>query len=198
METLADRLRELRLYMRAEGVDTISRRYFVMNAFDGAMTILSIVVGLHVAGDVDPRMVLSVGLASCVAMGISGVAGAFMTERAERLRRLKELEDSMLTSLRNSVYNYAFQLASVYVALIDGLAPIFAASIPLSPFILAVLGVHLPVGEAYLSIALNLAMLFSLGVFLGKVSKESLVASGFKMLAVGCITLLLCAVTGLL
>jgi len=196
LRTLSARLRELRVCMRAEGVDALSRRYFAMNAFDGAMTVLSIVVSAYMVGNASARIVVGVGLASCVAMGVSGVAGAYMTERAERLRRLKELEGAMLKSLKNSVFDHAFQWASFYVALVDGIAPIIAALVPLFPFILELWGFSLPVSATYASLALNFLMLFLLGVFLGRVSKENVVISGFRTLLVGFATALICVMIG--
>ncbi|HDM26838.1 MAG TPA: hypothetical protein ENG27_00815, partial [Candidatus Bathyarchaeota archaeon] len=57
LRTLSARLRELRVYMRAEGVDALYRRYFAMNAFDGAMTVLSIVVSAYMVGNASARIV---------------------------------------------------------------------------------------------------------------------------------------------
>ena len=196
--SILGKLKELWLFMKAEGVDELSRRFFVMNAFDGAMTILSIVVGALAVGRTEPRLIVGLGLASCFAMGVSGIAGTFMAERAERLRRLKELEKAMLTSLRNSAFNDIAKVASIYVALVDGLAPILAASIPLAPFIVALTGLTFPLNPAYFSILLALIVLFSLGIFLGRVSKENIIISGLRMLIVGVITIAICMLVGLI
>jgi len=197
LRRLAKRLRELRAYMRAEGVDEIARRYLVMNAFDGALAILSVVVSAYFAvGVEDPRFIVAVGLANCMAMGISGFTGTFMTERAERVRRLRELESIMLTSLEDSDFGRVSVLASVYAALVDGLAPMMAAFISLSPLMLAML-IPLDIRLAvYASLGINMATLFALGAFLGHVSRGNLVLSGLKMLAVGCGTALLCTLLG--
>ena len=42
-------LEKIRRYIRISGVAPISRRYFIMNAFDGATTVLGIVIGAYAA-----------------------------------------------------------------------------------------------------------------------------------------------------
>lgn len=56
-------------------ISEIARRYFVMNAFDGVLTIIGVLVGNLTAGVEDPNVVLSTGLATSVVMGISGLWG---------------------------------------------------------------------------------------------------------------------------
>jgi hypothetical protein len=42
-------LEKIKRYINISGITPISRRYFIMNAFDGATTILGIVIGAYVA-----------------------------------------------------------------------------------------------------------------------------------------------------
>ena len=44
--SLMDRIEE---YIKISNVGEISRRYFVMNAFDGALTMLGVIIGAHIA-----------------------------------------------------------------------------------------------------------------------------------------------------
>ena len=92
---LRSRLGRFRSYIRVAGASAIARRYFVMNAFDGALTILGVIVGAFMAREVDPRVIMGAGVGASLAMGISGAWGAYMAERAERRRSLKELENQM-------------------------------------------------------------------------------------------------------
>ena len=189
---LLERLRRLRAHMRAERVDEIARRYLIMNAFDGALSILSVIASAYFVGATDPRIIVAIGLANCMAMGISGFTGTFMTERAERMRRLRELESVMLTDLSESDFNKVSLVAPIYVAFIDGIAPVLAALVSLSPLFFAIL---LPVDAILaiqVAIGLNLATLFTLGAFLGRVSRTNVAISGLKMVAIGLITALLC------
>lgn len=152
----------------------IARRYFFKNGFDGSMTMLGIVVGAWIAGVPEPLYIVAAGLAACLAMGVSGLFGAYMTEKAERERSLKELEESMLTSLKESMHNDASNFVSVYAALVDGLSPALTAMVSLIPFFLSMTGL-LAIRDAYLvSLILTLVMLFSLGLYLGKIAKANL------------------------
>ncbi len=191
---LLERLRRLRAHMRAERVDEIARRYLIMNAFDGALSILSVIASAYFVGATDPRIIVAIGLANCMAMGISGFTGTFMTERAERMRRLRELESVMLTDLSESDFNKVSLVAPIYVAFIDGIAPVMAALVSLAPLITAIL---LPIDAVLaiqMALAFNLATLFVLGAFLGRVSRTNVAISGLKMVAIGLITALICVV----
>ena len=178
--------------MRAERVDEIARRYLIMNAFDGALSVLSVIASAYFVGATDPRIIVAIGLANCLAMGISGFTGTFMTERAERMRRLRELESVMLTDLSESDFNRVSLMAPIYVAFIDGIAPVIAALVSLAPLITAIL---LPIDAVLaiqIALAFNLATLFVLGAFLGRVSKTNVAISGLKMVVIGLITALIC------
>lgn len=152
----------------------IARRYFFKNGFDGSMTMLGIVVGAWIAGVDKPLIIVAAGLSACLAMGVSGLFGAYMTEKAERERSLKELEESMITSLKDSMLNDASNFVSVYAALIDGLSPALTAIVSLIPFFLSMRGL-LAIRDAYpVSLILTLVMLFFLGLYLGKIAKANL------------------------
>ncbi|RLI09590.1 hypothetical protein DRO32_00260 [Candidatus Bathyarchaeota archaeon] len=187
------KLRELRAHLRAERVDEIARRYLVMNAFDGALAILSVVVSAYLVGAEDPKIIVAIGLANCLAMAISGFTGTLMTEKAERMRRLRELEEVLLTDLEDSDFGRVSTLASVYAAFVDGAAPLAAGVVGLAPLMMAI---FLPIGlekAVYASLALTMTTLFALGAFLGRISRGNIVYSGLKMVAIGCITALLCS-----
>ena len=180
-------LERIRNYLRISKVAPISRRYFVMNAFDGAATILGIVVGAYVADINNPFWVTSSSLGATLAMGLSGFAGAYVTEEAERKKKLNSLEKSMLRELENSVVGRASRFASLWTGIIDGISPAIAAVVCLVPFFLLPLGLF-PINFAIqVSIGIALSVMFLLGAFLGKVSSRNIFIHGFKMLLVGVI-----------
>ena len=86
MRSLLDAVSYLREYDKLANIGEIARRYFAMNAFDGVLTIIGVLMGNFMAGVQEPRIVVSTGLATCVAMGVSGLWGAYLTEAAERKR----------------------------------------------------------------------------------------------------------------
>jgi len=184
---LQQRVERLKEYGEIADIGEIARRYFVMNAFDGVLTILGVLVGNYVAGVRDAKIVVSTGLSTCFAMGISGLWGAYLTEAAERKRDLNDLEGYTLTELGETKIGRASGVAVIVVALIDGLAPLLSALMALLPFFL-----HLDIAISYyLSLGLALAILFALGAFLGAISKVNLIVSGLKMVSAGLVCILL-------
>ncbi len=182
MSKLLDRIRT---YFRISNVGPISRRYFVMNGFDGAMIILGIVIGAYVSGTTDAFWIVTAGLGASFAMGLSGFFGAYLTEEAEQSIKLKRLEKSMLKKLGKTVIGEASKFATFWAALVDGLSPFLTAMIGLSPFILSFFNIVSLEYAIYSSIIINLTVLFLLGVYLGKTSKKNIIICGLKMFFVG-------------
>lgn len=181
-------LKKFRFYLRLTGVSAISRRYFVMNAFDGALTALGVIIGAWTSGPVQPRIIIGAGLGVSLAMGISGFSGTYFAERAERLRKLEELEKSLLLDLDNSVHVKAQRTAMIWAALVDALSPSLAAVVAILPFVFAYYSL-ISINEAVIiSLILILLVLFLIGVYLGKISKERLIISGIRIMIVGIIT----------
>lgn len=188
----------LKEYLKVARVDEITRRYFVMNGFDGALATLGIIVGAYFAGVMDTKMVLFAGLGASLAMGISGAWGAYMAERAERTRNIKELERAMFTSLEGSIIERASNVAMVVVALVGALSPVYTSLISLSPFIFSLMGMLPATSAVFAAFVLNMATLFSLGVFLGKVSRTSVWLHGILMVAAGLLIILIMSLIGAL
>ncbi|RLI05134.1 hypothetical protein DRO26_03095 [Candidatus Bathyarchaeota archaeon] len=177
--------RESKHYITAAGVGSIARRYFVLNAFDGALTFLGISMGSYVIGVRDPQVIIAACLGACLAMGISGFWGAYMAEKAERTRALKDLETAMFMNLKNTLLEKASKIATLWIAFVDGISPSIVTLTAITPFFLVYLGILNFETGFYVSIALILLMLFILGVFLGKISRENIFLQGVKMVAVG-------------
>jgi len=181
---LREKLSEISQYFTVTGAQKIIRRYFAMNAFDGAMTSLGVVMGAWLGHIADPRSVIGVILSGGVAMMVSGFSGTYMTESAERNHSLNELEDAMLINLDDTIYGQASRFVSVFAALVDGSAPFFAAVPALIPFIL-VPSVLVMETAFIVSIAASMLTLFLLGVYLGRISGENILISGAKMVVSG-------------
>jgi len=178
-------LDKLRRYIHLSGVGPISRRYFIMNAFDGATTVLGVVVGAYAAGITNDSWVVLSGLGATIAMGMSGFAGSYMAEEAEGAKKLNSLEKSMLTPLKNSVVGKASRFASLWAAVIGGGAPALTGAICLVPFFLSINGIIDVSFALQISVGLALTIMFLLGAMLGKISCRNIVVHGAKMLLVG-------------
>jgi len=188
--SLKNLFRKVKVYLHITKASGIARRYFIMNGFDGAMTIFGIVLGSWMASVTKPEVILLAGFGACLAMGVSGFFGAFMAVKAERERHLKDMEEA--TNNRVDPIHYeAARFVVVYVALIDGLSPALTATISLAPFISASMKV-ISISSAYfISVPLSLAVLFLLGKYLGKVAKENGWLYGMVMVVVGALTALI-------
>ncbi len=191
-------LKKWKQYHRISDVGPISRRYFVMNAFDGALTMLGVVIGAYVAGILEPMPIISAAVAGSIAMGTSGMSGAYMTEKAERTKKLKELEKAMLTDLKNGLHHKSHKFATIFAALVDGISPALAAMLVVSPFFMVNPGIITVETAFFACIGLTLVVLSLLGVYLAKISDESMIRYGVQMLLVGCVTAFLCVLTSIL
>ncbi|MFZ2455177.1 MAG: VIT1/CCC1 transporter family protein [Candidatus Altiarchaeia archaeon] len=165
--------------------EEIARRYFVMNSFDGALTILGIVIAVYISGKHESGIIIISSLGAAVAMAISGIWGAYSIERAERLRGLKELERHLMADLEETEIEKKVNATTILVALVDGLSPMLATLLIISPFIASQLGLIGAESAFYYSIAIVVVILFLLGALVGHVAKEDRVRSGAKMVLAG-------------
>ena len=181
-------MERIRRYLRVTRAAGIVRRYFAMNGFDGAMTILGITLGSWAAQVENAEIIVSAGMGACIAMGISGFSGAYMAEKAERERHLKELEEKTNNNV-DPIHYEASEFISIFGALVSGLSPVLTAVISILPFAFT-LWKLVPISIAYpASVLMTLATLFVLGAYLGKVAKERMWFYGAKMLAAGLVTM---------
>ncbi len=177
-------LEEIQTYNQIVGISKIARRYFAMNAFDGVLTTIGVLVGNYLAGVRDLSIPIQIGIATSIAMGISGLWGAYLTESAERQRELANLEKISLIDQSETSIGRASRFAVIVVSVVDGLAPALAAFIVLIPLFLGS-WINNPILSYSLAGGIALLLLFGLGLFLGKVSEKSLIGYGFKTLMAG-------------
>lgn len=167
-----------------------------MNFFDGAMTMLGILMGAYISGTLNLKIMISASLGACFAMGISGFFGTYMAEKTETSKRIKELEKALLSDLSNSLHEKASFYTSLWVAFVDGVSPMIAASIAIIPLVLSLNDFIYAYFALTLSLALIMASLFILGAFLGKISGENVISWGLQMLMAGAFTALLIMLLG--
>jgi predicted membrane protein (TIGR00267 family) len=170
---------------------SIIRRYFIVNGFDGALTMFGLILGSLFSNGIQIPNVISVCMGAAIALGVSGISSAYISERAERTYSLNKLEDAMLTNLSKSSHARAAQLVPIVVALVNGLAPFIISVLIMLPLWLFEAGVlHL---DAPLLSSLFVAsiLLFGLGVVLSNVAGTPWYISGAKTLCIGFSTALL-------
>ncbi|MBS3813143.1 VIT1/CCC1 transporter family protein [Candidatus Bipolaricaulota bacterium] len=175
---------------------TIARRYFILNGFDGILTVLGITAGSFSTGVSNPSVLITSSLGAAIALGISGVSGAYITEKAERLKEFKHLQDKMLDEMEESIHRENVNRRSIAISIINGISPFCCAVIPTIPYFLVRAGLlSMDVGY-YLSASLAFLLMASFGGFLGRISKESVIVYALKMIVVGTITAGLSLVLG--
>ena len=186
--SISEFLEEIQTYNKIIGISEIARRYFAMNAFDGVLTTIGVLAGNYLAGVRDLSIPIRTGIATSIAMGISGLWGAYLTETAERQRELSELEKVSLIDQSNTSIGRASRFAVIVVSIVDGLAPALASMIVLTPLFLGTL-IDNPVLSYALAGGTALLCLFGLGMFLGKVSDKNLIGFGIKTLLAGLVAI---------
>ena len=190
--------RIMRALELTQGVE-IARRYLAMNAFDGALTMLGLILGGLIT--INPAMpaeaslqfnaILLAAAGTSIAMAISGFSGSYLTESAEREREVEEMGKAMLTDMSESMYAKATKTTSIVVAVVDGASPAIAAFIIIMPLFFVPSGILEYRTAFYMAIAICMALLFALGLFLGAVSKKNMWAYGAKTLFAGIMTAIL-------
>lgn len=235
-----------KLYAEMTDLGDIARRYFVMNFFDGVLTVLGIVMGGFINYLLSPEnapsqiFLVASAIATSVAIGISGITGGYLSERAERKRNIIELHRAMVdfetpkeetankfheedyyptnsndtTTEKNKenltpktepaelkpVENSPIQkrqkqektlaeraesYASWIASLINGVSPAAGGLIVTIPFFFS----NDPDWVVYtISFVIIAIVLFALGGYLARISKDSVIKYGVKMTLVGIIT----------
>lgn len=169
----------------------IMRRYVVVNGFDGALTMLGLIIGFIVSEADDLSVILSVCLGAAIALGMSGLSSAYISESAERKHALGKLEQAMISDLRESAHGDATRWVPLLTALVNGLSPLLISLLILLPIALSIASVPLPFSPLYSAIIIALLLIFLLGVFLGSIAQISWLRSGLQTLFVAIVTVIL-------
>lgn len=192
---MLDGLKERIMQGRGEN---IAQRYIALNGFDGILTVLGITVGAFSTSVDSASILISSCVGTAVGLLISGISGAYITEKAQRLRDFKDLKSSMLSDMEGSIQEEEVESESLMISLLNGFSPFFFAMVSVIPYFLANLDIISMVNTAYyFSMAISISMLAILGAFLGKIAKESILLYALKMVGIGGITALIMYTLGL-
>ncbi|MFT5658556.1 MAG: putative membrane protein (TIGR00267 family) [Gammaproteobacteria bacterium] len=181
-------LNEVRFLLHISSSHGIARRYFVVNGFDGALTMLGLIIGFALSTSAELSTVMNACLGAAIALGMSGLSSAYISETAERKHALDMLEQAMARDLQHSAHGKAARLVPWIIALVNGLAPLAISLLILMPLWLANAGVQLPLSPLYAAILVALALVFLLGVFLGRIAEISWLRSGLHTLIMAVLT----------
>ena len=179
---------QLRFLLQLTHGHRIARRYFVTNGFDGALTMLGLTTGFYAADHVATPVVISACLGGAIALTVSGLSSAYVSESAEREKELKELEQAVAADLQHTAHGQAARWVPILIAAVNGLAPRLIALFIMLPLWLSQAGIALPLTALESSMVLAFVALFLLGAFLGTVSGRFWLWSGLRTLVVAALT----------
>lgn len=184
--------RRIRDYRDITNVGPIIRRYFVIGAFDGALTILGVIVGATVAGATEDHrgILLLTSVSAAIGLAVSSAVGAYEAERIEKKLDQWTLERAMLSKMSEE-HRDAFRFAAFLSATVHGIAPLIAALLPLVPFLFFDIRT-----AALAAIVVTLALLFVIGAYLGSLVRERFFFTAFRFVAAGLATALVLLLLG--
>lgn len=185
----------IRMYWRMTELGSLTRRYIVIGAFDGALTIVAIVLAalasvLLIGSSIDPKTIILSGLGAAVGLAISSGWGAYEAERVERHLELKELEHVMHRSMKKSLHVQAVRFATYWGGFVHAIAPLPASLLPLLPILMMPADAFVFAGM--LSLIITLIFLMCLGIWMGKTAKINPITSGLRMVLAGLVTAAIC------
>jgi predicted membrane protein (TIGR00267 family) len=195
MSGLSAWLKKVRFQFKLTKSGAIVRRYFVIGAFDGALTILGVILGAYVGEGIDHpelarQLIIGAGLAGGIALAVSSTVGAYEAERVEHLLSHQHLEKAMLRPVEGDRID-AMKVSISVSAMVHGIAPLLAAFVPLVPFF------FMKLDEAVVTaIAMTLLFLFVLGAYLGSLIKEMIVYTGLRFVIAGLGTAIILILVG--
>jgi predicted membrane protein (TIGR00267 family) len=193
--SFSERISRLKQSIELTESGAIARRYFVIGAFDGALTILGVILGAyvtegHIHPDLAKQLILGAGFAGGIALAVSSTVGAYEAERVEHVLNHQVLEKAMLRPVEGT-RKEAMRVSISISAMVHGVAPLLAAFVPLIPFFFMTLD------EAVLTaIILTIGFLFALGAYLGSLIKEMIFYTGLRFVIAGLGTSIILIVIG--
>ena len=191
-------LKHFQLLLKISRSHLIARRYFVVNGFDGALTMLGLLMGFYISGEAMVSVIIAACTGTAIALAVSGISSAYISESAEKQQELRELENAMMADLQDSAHAQAARLMPYIVAVVNGLAPLLFAIVIIMPLVLAEWQTEWIAYPIETAAVVALVLIFFLGVFIGKISDSFWLWSGVRALLIALITSLLIYLVGLI
>jgi predicted membrane protein (TIGR00267 family) len=179
---------QLRILLHISHSHGIIRRYFVVNGFDGALTMLGLCMGFYFNGQADVGVVFHACLGAAIALGVSGASSAYISESAEKRKELTELEQATISSLEETHFGKAARLVPIVIAVVNGAAPLLISLIIIAPLFLENWQSGLVEDPLIVSIGSSFVLIFLLGVFLGRISGLFWLWSGLRAVLTAVVT----------
>jgi len=184
-------MRNLRETLRREDVSPIIRRLFINTLFDSTFMLLGIIVGAAFAADASLGVVLVTMVTSSLALGISTGVSVYEAESLERERKISELERALFRDLSGTRIEKSAKIIIIVTALINFSTPLVSCAVTISPFMLAASKILEVNVASWLSVILALSILFSTGVYVGRLGKKNPWIKGLRMVGFGLVAFII-------
>ncbi len=164
-------------------------RYVALGSLDGILAVMgdtltaSGVAGLGMT-DIPNYLIGLTGLSGGIAIAMSNAFGSFIAERAEELRSMRELEKKMKVQERKLDDTVIHKQAKrrIYMSMFThGLFTFVGSFIPVMPFLV----IESRITATLATLILSFIALIFLGVYLGRVSQESIFKTSIEIVIIG-------------
>ena len=164
-------------------------RYVALGTLDGILAVMGVTltasgVATMAGGDLSNYLIGLTGLSGGIALAMSNAFGSFIGERAEETRTLRELERKMVMDegqLDDTIIHKQAKRRIYMSMFTHGFSSFTGAFVPVLPFLL----IADRMTATYTTIALCFTALIILGIYLGRVSKESLFKTSIEIVIIG-------------
>ncbi|MDD1763182.1 MAG: TIGR00267 family protein [Methanobacteriaceae archaeon] len=164
-------------------------RYVALGTMDGILAVMGVTLAASgvagVAGTEIPNYVIGLtGLSGGIALALSNTFGSFIGERAEEVRTIRELEQKMMLEEGKLDDTHIHQEAKkrIYMSMFThGFSSFTGSFVPVVPFLL----ITSRFTATLWTVALCFVALVLLGIYLGRVSRESLLKTSLEIIAIG-------------
>jgi len=175
-------------------------RYVALGTMDGILAVMGVTLtasGVSSASGIELSnfAVGLTGLSTGVALALSNSYGSFIGERAEEVRTLRELEQKMMLEEGKLDDTHIHQQAKrrIYMSMFThGFSSFIGSFVPVLPFLV--------ISDQLTAIICTLILCFTaliiLGVYLGKVSRESLLRTSVEIVLIGILISVVCYLIG--
>ncbi|MEN6553424.1 MAG: TIGR00267 family protein [Methanobacterium sp.] len=164
-------------------------RYVALGTLDGILAVMGVTLaasGVASAGglEISNFAIGLTGLSGGIALAMSNAFGSFIGERAEEARTLRELEEKMMLNEGDLDETIIYKQAKrrIYMSMFThGFSSFVGSFVPVVPFLL----IADKITATITTVVLCFVALIILGLYLGKVSRDSLLRVSFEIVLIG-------------
>jgi predicted membrane protein (TIGR00267 family) len=164
-------------------------RYVALGTLDGILAVMGVILTASGViamggGEVQNYLIGLTGLSGGIALAMSNAFGSFIGERAEETRTLRELERKMVMDegkLDDTIIHKQAKRRIYMSMFTHGFSSFIGSFVPVLPFLL--------IADRMTATATTIILCFTaliiLGVYLGRVSRESLFKTSVEIVIIG-------------